>query len=53
MKKYTYSVEPWGFEVQSIAETQRDARKKAWESLTDDQKDNCEYLDWIDEEEVE
>lgn len=53
MKKYTYTVEPWGFEVSVVAETQKEAHKKAWESLTDAQKDNCECLDWIDEEVVE
>ena len=50
MKKYTYTVEPWGIEASVIAETQKEARKKVWESLTDAQKDNCECLDWIDEE---
>ena len=52
MKKYTYSVEPWGFEVQVIAETQKEAHKRVWNSLTEPQQDNCECLDWIDEEDV-
>ena len=50
MKKFTYVVLPWGFEVQMIAATQKEARKLAWNSLTQEQQDNCEDLDWVDEE---
>lgn len=53
MKKFTYFVEGiGGGEISVEAETPKEAHKKAWESLTDEQRDACIGLDWIDTEEV-
>lgn len=50
--QYIFVVEPFGFEVQVQAKSSKEAHKLAWESLTDEQKDNCEYLECVDTDEV-
>jgi hypothetical protein len=56
MKVYTYvpvlsggSALP---EVVVNAETPREANRKVWNTLTDAQRAMCEYLDWVDTQEV-
>jgi hypothetical protein len=50
MNKYVYYVEGCNIEVSAVATDQKTARKLAWESLTDEQKNAAACLDWIDTE---
>jgi hypothetical protein len=52
MKKFTFYVEGPEKEVAVIAENQKDAHKKVWESLTDDERNIAACIDWIDEDEI-
>jgi hypothetical protein len=56
MKRYTYvPVLSGGYVLPDVvvdAENTREANAKVWETLTDAQKDNCEYLDWVDTQEI-
>lgn len=45
---YTFAVEPWGYDVSVIADNEKAAHKLAFESLSEQAKDNCECLDLID-----
>ena len=47
MTRYTYIVEPYGFEVKVEAETEKAAYKKAYASLTESQKDGTSILDCV------
>ena len=47
---YTFAIMPWGFERQATAETEKQARKAVWDSLTDEQRNGCECLDCVEEE---
>lgn len=49
MTKFTFIVMPWEIERTAIAETERQAHKAVWQSLTDEQRDNCECLDCVDQ----
>ena len=48
MKIYTFAFDPWGFEREVTAESHKEARKIAWEGLSDSQRDNCESFDCVD-----
>ena len=52
MTKFTFVVEPYGLETVTIAETHKEARKKVWEGLTQEEQDNCEYIECVEVEEV-
>jgi hypothetical protein len=54
LKRYTFvPILSGGRELPSVvvdAATAREANDKVWATLTDEQKDACEYLDWVDTE---
>ena len=49
MKKYTFIMMPGEVELTQIAASEKVAHKKAWDSLTDEQKNACAYLEFVDE----
>ncbi len=52
MKIFTFIVEPYGVERTIEAATEKEARNKLWDSLSDGQRDGVECLDCVDENEV-
>lgn len=52
MTQFTFVVEPYGLEIVVIAETHKEARKKVWGELTQEEQDNCEYMECVEVEEV-
>lgn len=49
IRRFTFYVDGVGIEVTADAASEKQARKMAWDSLTDAQQNNCACLDCIDE----
>ena len=49
-KRFTFVVEPFGFEVQAVAETEKQAYHLAFASLDEDVKDSVQILDCVEVE---
>ena len=49
MKKFTFYVDGLGKELTIIAKNEKTAREKAWESLSDGERNNAACLDCIEE----
>ena len=47
MKIYTFAFDPWGFEREVAANSEKEARKIAWDGLGELQN-NCESFDCVD-----
>ena len=52
MQTHVFVAEPFGIEIAVVSATYREAHKKAWDSLTHEQQDNLECLDYVDNFEV-
>ena len=52
MKEFIYYAEGPEKEITVAAATQKEAHKKAWESLTSEEQNITSCLDWIDEKEM-
>lgn len=49
MTIFTFVIDPTGEEIKVTAATEKEAHRKAWESMTDEQKNSCACLDCVDE----
>lgn len=49
MAKFVFVIDPTGEEVTATADTEKEAYRKAWEGLTDEQKNVCACLECVDE----
>lgn len=50
MKIYTFALDPTGEEFTAVAETEREARQQVWNGLSDEQKNCCACLEFVDEQ---
>ncbi len=50
--KYTFVVEPYGYEVDVIATSQKEAYSRAFLILPQAHQDSCQILDCVDIQEI-
>ena len=50
MTKYTFIAEPFDKKIKVFAETEKDAHKKAFDSLSGNERDALEYLDLVEDD---
>jgi len=49
MRRFVFVIDPSGEEVSAIAASEKEAYRKAWESLSDVQQNACAGLECVDE----
>jgi len=48
MQEFVFSFDPWGYEMQVVAATEKEARAIAFANLPDFYKNNCESFCCVD-----
>lgn len=53
MKRYLFIVEPLNREIETVADTEKQAYRQAWQSLSNHEQNICSGLDCVDEQEIQ